>query len=191
MLGMRLKPDQSTHPHGDHLNTDKKIMATALWIKREDLVRQTALGGNVDTDKFIQFIKIAQEIHIQNYTGTKLYDKISDDIIAGTLANPYLALVNDYLQPMLIHYAMVEYLPFAAYTIANGGVYKHTSENSTSVEKNEVDFLVEKERNIAQYYTDRFITYMSYNQATFPEYYLNNNADVFPDTDANFSSWVL
>ncbi len=166
-------------------------MATALWIKREDLVRQTALGGNVDQDKFLQFIKIAQEIHIQNYTGTKLYDKISDDIIAGTLANPYLALVNDYLQPMLIHFAMVEYLPFAAYTIANGGVYKHTSENSTSVDKTEVDFLVEKERNIAQYYTDRFITYMSYNQATFPEYYLNNNADVFPDTDANFSSWVL
>jgi len=166
-------------------------MATALWIKREDLVRQTALGGNVDTDKFIQFIKIAQEIHIQNYTGTKLYNKISADIIAGTLSNPYLALVNDYLQPMLIHWAMVEYLPFAAYTIANGGVYKHTSENSTSVEKNEVDFLVEKERNIAQYYTDRFITYMSYNQATFPEYYQNSNADVYPDTDANFASWVL
>ena len=166
-------------------------MATALWIKREDLVRQTALGGNVDQDKYLQFIKVAQEIHLQNYTGTKLYDKISNDIIAGTLANPYLALVNDYLQPMLIHYAMAEYLPFAAYTIANGGVYKHTSENSTSVEKNEVDFLVEKERNIAQYYTDRFITYMSYNQATFPEYYQNSNADVFPDTDANFSSWVL
>jgi hypothetical protein len=166
-------------------------MATALWIKREDLVRNTALGGNVDTDKFIQFIKIAQEIHIQNFTGTRLYDKISNDIIAGTLTGRYLALVNDYLQPMLIHYAMVEYLPFAAYTIANGGVYKHTSENSTSVEKNEVDFLVEKERNIAQYYTDRFITYMSYNQATFPEYYQNSNADVFPDTDANFSSWVL
>ena len=166
-------------------------MATALWIKREDLVRQTALGGNVDTDKFIQFIKIAQEIHIQNYTGTRLYNKISDDIIANTLANPYLALVNDYLQPMLIHFAMVEYLPFAAYTIANGGVYKHTSENSTSVDKNEVDFLVEKERNIAQYYTDRFINYMSYNQATFPEYNLNSNADVYPDTTADFASWVL
>jgi hypothetical protein len=164
---------------------------TALWIKREDLVRQTALGGNVDTDKFLQFIKIAQEIHIQNYTGTRLYDKISNDIIANTLANPYLALVNDYLQPMLIHFAMVEYLPFAAYTIANGGVYKHTSENSTSVDKNEVDFLVEKERNIAQYYTDRFITYMSYNQQTFPEYNLNSNADVYPDTTADFASWVL
>jgi hypothetical protein len=164
---------------------------TALWIKREDLVRQTALGGNVDTDKFIQFIKIAQEIHIQNYTGTRLYDKISNDIIANTLANPYLALVNDYLQPMLIHFAMVEYIPFAAYTISNGGVFKHTSENSTSVDKLEVDFLVEKERNIAQYYTDRFITYMSYNQQTFPEYNLNSNADVYPDTTADFASWVL
>jgi hypothetical protein len=50
----------------------------------------------------------------------------------------------------------------------------------------EVDYLVGKARDLAQYYTDRFITYMSYNQATFPEYYLNSNADVYPDTDANF-----
>jgi hypothetical protein len=166
-------------------------MATALWITRNDLVRNTALGGNLDQDKYLQFIKVAQEIHIQNYTGTKLYDKISNDIIAGTLANPYLALVNDYLQPMLIQWALVEYLPFAAYTISNGGVFKHNSENSTTADKLEVDYLVSKARDLAQYYTDRFITYMSYNQATFPEYYLNNNADVFPDTDANFSSWVL
>jgi len=29
-------------------------MAEALLITRDDLVRLTALGGNVDTDKFIQ-----------------------------------------------------------------------------------------------------------------------------------------
>ena len=166
-------------------------MATALFIKREDLVRNTAIGGNVDTDKFIQFIKIAQEIHIQNYTGTQLYNKISTDITNSTLVNPYLALVNDYIQPMLIHWAMVEYLPFAAYTIGNGGVFKHNSENSTTAEKIEVDYLVNKARDLGQYYTDRFITYMSYNQASFPQYNANNNADVYPDTDANFASWVL
>lgn len=166
-------------------------MAKALWIKREDLVRNTLISGNLDTDRFIQFISIAQDIHLQNYTGTKLYDKISNDIIAGTLANPYLSLVNDYLQPMLIQWALTEYLPFAAYTVGNGGVFKHNSENSTTADKLEVDYLVNKARDLAQYYTDRFITYMSYNQATFPEYYLNSNADVFPDTDANFSSWVL
>ena len=108
-------------------------MATALFIKREDLVRSTALGGKVDTDKFIQWIKVAQEIHVQNYLGTDLYNKISADIIDGTLSGSYLTLVNTYVQPMLIHFAMMEYLPFAAYTIANGGVYKHNSENSTGV----------------------------------------------------------
>jgi hypothetical protein len=63
-------------------------MAKALWIKREDLVRNTALGGNIDTDKFIQFISIAQDIHIQNYTGTKLYDKISMTSLPVRLPTP-------------------------------------------------------------------------------------------------------
>jgi hypothetical protein len=166
-------------------------MPTALFIKREDIVRNTVISGNVDTDKFIQFIKIAQEIHIQNYTGTKLYDKISADIIANTLAGNYLSLVTDYLQPMLIHFAMTEYLPFAAFTVANGGVYKHTSENATSADKIEVDYLVEKERTIAKYYTERFIDYMSFNQSLFPEYNANVNEDIYPDRDSRPASWVL
>jgi hypothetical protein len=70
-------------------------------------------------------------------------------------------------------------------------VFKHNSENSTTAEKIEVDYLVGKARDLAKYYTDRFITYMSYNQASFPQYNSNNNADVYPDTDANFASWVL
>lgn len=166
-------------------------MATALFIKREDIVRNTVISGNVDTDKFIQFIKIAQEIHVQNYTGTKLYDKISSDIIAGTLAGNYLSLVTEYLQPMLIHWAMVEYLPFAAFTVANGGVFKHTSENATNAEKIEIDYLVEKERTIAKYYTERFIDYMSFNQSLFPEYNANVNEDIYPDRDSRPASWVL
>ena len=42
-------------------------MATVLFINRTDLVRNSILDGNVDTDKFIQFIKISQQINIQNY----------------------------------------------------------------------------------------------------------------------------
>lgn len=166
-------------------------MAKALWIKREDIVRNTVISGNVDTDKFLMFISIAQDIHIQNYTGTKLYERISNDILANTLANPYLALVTNYIQPMLIHFAMTEYLPFAAFTVANGGVFKHTSENATNAEKIEIDYLVEKERTIAKYYTERFIDYMSFNQSLFPEYNANVNEDIYPDRDSRPASWVL
>ncbi len=166
-------------------------MATALFIKRQDLVRNSILDGNVDTDKFIQFIKIAQQIHIRNYLGTDLYNKISNDIIADSLTGDYLTLVNTYIQPMLIHFAMVDYLPFAAYQVKNGGIFKHTSENAETVSKNEVDYLVQKEREFAEYYTRRFIDYMTHNQTSFPEYNTNSNEDVYPDKDSLFNGWVL
>ncbi len=166
-------------------------MAQALLISRKDIVKFTAMNGNVDTDKFIQFVKIAQDIHIQNYLGTDLLEKIESDIISSSLTGDYLNLVTDYVKPMLIHWAMVEYLPFSAYTLANKGVYKHTSENATNVDKEEIDFLIEKERNLAQYYTDRFISYMSFNIDSFPEYNTNSNEDVYPDKDASFEGWVL
>ena len=166
-------------------------MAESLIITRDDIVRYTALNGNVDTDKFLQFIKIAQDIHIQNYLGSKLFQKIQADIIANTLSGNYLNLVVSFVKPMLVHWAMVEYLPFAAYTIANKGVYKHSSENAENVDKNEVDYLLEKERSIAQHYTERFIDYMSFNQTLFPEYRANINNDMFPDTNNNNIGWYL
>lgn len=167
-------------------------MATALFITRKDLIKNTALSGSVDTDKFIQFIKLAQEIHIRNFLGTDLYDKISQDIIDDDLSGDYLTLVNDYIQDMLIHYAMVEYLPFASYSISNSGVHKHNSENSQLASKQEVDQLIERERNYAEYYTNRFIEYMSFNAPSkFPEYYTNNNEDIYPDKDVLFNGWVF
>ena len=106
-------------------------MAEALFITRQDLVRFTAVNGNVDTDKFIQFIKIAQDIHIQRILGSKLYHVVQSKISGGTLTGDYLDLVNNYVKKMLIHWSMVEYLPFAAYQINNKGIF--TSELFFSV----------------------------------------------------------
>lgn len=166
-------------------------MATALFISRDEIVKFTALNGNIDSDNFVQWIKLAQDIHIQGYLGTDLFNKINADIVANTLAGNYIMLVNVYIKPMLIHWSMVEFLPFAAYTIANKGVYKHGSENSSNVDKSEIDFLVEKERSIAQSYTRRFIDYMSFNNNLYPEYNTNSNADVFPSKESDFVGWVL
>jgi hypothetical protein len=166
-------------------------MATVLFIKRSDLIKNTIMDGNVDTDKFIQFIKLAQQIHIRNYLGSDLYNKISTDISTSSLAGNYLALVNDYIQPMLIHFAMMDYLPFAAFSVKNGGVFKGSSENAETASKSEVDYLVAKEREFAEYYTRRFIDYMNFNSNLFPEYTSNSNEDINPDKDATFNGWVL
>jgi hypothetical protein len=166
-------------------------MAKALFITRDDLVKYTALNGNIDTDTFIQYIIIAQDLHIQNYLGTRLFKKFNDGIVDNNLTQTYKDLLTDYIKPMLIHWAMVEFLPFSAYTIANKGVFKHTSENATSVDKSEVDYLVEKERSVANHYTTRFVDYMCFNQSNFPEYNTNSNGDMFPDSESNFYGWIL
>lgn len=166
-------------------------MATALFITPTDLKQNTLIDGSVDVDRFIQFVKISQQIHIQNYLGSALYDKISADIVAGTLSGDYLTLVRDYIKDMLIHFAMVDYLPFAAFQVSQGGVYKHNSENSENATKEEVDDLVEKHREFAQFYTRRFIDFMSFNNNLYPEYNQSTEDDMYPDKEANFVGWVL
>ena len=127
-------------------------MREVLCITRNDIVRYSNLNGAVDSDKMIQFIKLAQDIHLETVLGTDLMNRLKSDIEAGTLTDPYLTLLNKYIKPMLIHYSLLEIIPFNAYQISNGGIFKHNSENSESVSKSEVDFLAEKHRKIAQNY---------------------------------------
>ena len=167
-------------------------MAEALLIKPIDLKRFTFVDGNLDSDKLLQFVKIAQDIHIQSYLGTDLLDKIKNDIVAGTLTGAYLTLLETYIKPMLIHWAMVEYLPFAAYNVTNKGMYKSTSENAETVDKNEVDFLIQKSRSLAENYSQRFVDYMVYNQSNFPEYTSNSNNDIYPNHgNGQITNWYL
>ena len=169
-------------------------MATVLFINRTDLVRNSIVDGNVDSDKYLQFIRLAQAIHIQNYLGTKMYEGLTNAIVAGIDlgANArWKLLLNEYIVPMQIWFAQVEYIPWGSYQLRNGGMMKHRSENSETVSKDEVDFLVEKARTNAEWYSRRFIDYMSFNQTLFPEYTSNVNDDIYPSTNATFNGWVL
>lgn len=167
-------------------------MATALFIKKQDLVRNTIINGSVDADLFMQSIKTAQFQHIQGYLGTALYNEISNQILTDTVTNDVTELLNEYIQPMLIHFSMVDYLPFASYEIKNGGLFKTSSEKGESVSQDEVSYLVQKHRSSAEFYTRRFIDYMSFNASSkFPKYFENNNEEMYPQKSTSFNGWVL
>ena len=168
-------------------------MATVLFINRTDLVRNSILDGNIDTSKFVQFIKLAQEIDVQQIIGTNMYDGLSAAI--PNIDEPgnarWKTVLDDYIAPMLIWFAQVDYIPFASYQIRQGGMFKHRSENAETVSKEEVDYLTEKARTNAEWYSRRFIDFMSFNETTYPEYTSNTNDDIFPSYDATFNGWVL
>jgi hypothetical protein len=167
----------------------------AIFITNEDIKRYSILDGNLDNDKFGQFVEIAQDIHVHSYLGTDLYNKLQALIIAGEvndLGNEYYkTLLETYIKPMHIHWSIVEIMPYIAYTIANGGVYKHQSESSESASMEEINSLKESSRTTAQWYTERMINYLCENSVDFPEYSTNSGADIDPSHDQLTGGWVL
>jgi len=168
----------------------------ALFITVKDLKANSIISGNTDADKLIHFIDVAQDIHIQNYLGGKLYDKMQSLILSGDIdlvANSdYKSLRDEFIKPMLIWYTQLEYLPFSMFKVDNGGVSKHRGEESDSVNFSDVDRMMSKISDRAEFYTRRFLDYICFNSIKFPEYTNNQNGDMYPDRDVDsFSSWVL
>ena len=166
-------------------------MAQVLFVSPADVIKRTGINGNVDRDQMIQFIKIAQDIHIQSILGTNLFNKIASDISADTLTGNYLTLFTSYIQDMVIHYAAIEILPYIHYKIANGGIYVKGAENGESVTKEDLNYLVQKERDIAEHYSRRFIDHMSFYSSLYPEYNNSSDDDMYPSKNQNFNGWVL
>jgi len=163
----------------------------ALLIARTDIAKYTSLDGNIDYDKILPFVKTAQDIWIQQYTGTNLLVKIKNDILNDTLTGNYLSIVNTFLKPMLIHFTMVEYLPFASFQISNQGVNQRTVENGQVATQENIQYLTEKYKRIAENYAQRFIDYMNFNNNLFPEYLNNNNEKINPQQQNYLGGWHI
>lgn len=166
-------------------------MATALFVTTTDVKRFTVIDGNVDNDKFIQFIEIAQTIHIQNVLGTDLYEKLQSDISGASLTGNYETLVETWIKPSLIWYAFYEYLTWAGITISNKGAFRHTSESAVSLDSSEIATLEDKAKNIADYYLSRLNDYLCANSNLFPEFTTNSDGDIRPDISPSTGSWYL
>lgn len=165
-----------------------------LFVNEDKLKSSTAINYNVDTAFLLPFLKIAQDKHLQIILGTKLYDKLQNDIAGvdgATLDNPYKTLVDDYIQDAIIHYALVEALPFISFQIKNGSITQKNSENGTAATRQDVDYLVQKERDSAEFYGQRIVEYLCNDSSSFPEYSQNTGADLNPISNAYYTGIKL
>jgi hypothetical protein len=159
-------------------------MAFGLFITRNDIIKNTPLGGAIDADALLPFVRTAQEKYLLNLLGTVLYNKIQDDIEAGeSFTGYYQTLVQDYVKPTIIWYSCVEYIPFSAISFKSNGAVKHISEQSVSPGKNEVDYLLSKALDNAGYYATRLQDYLTANSSNIPEYLesVGDSTQIYPD----------
>jgi len=165
-------------------------MAKVLLIGRKELVRYTPLSGNIDTDKIIQYIEIAQDIHIQQLLGTDLLEKLQADIAGAGLDANYQKVV-DLVKPILAQYAFVEYLPFAMYSVSNKGIFKHTAEQSEGINRDDMVSMKEAARDTAQFYAKRLVDYLCAKSELYPEYTSNTEEDINPSRRRPFGGWHI
>lgn len=172
-------------------------MAKALFVTANEVKRRSNIKGNVDDDKIVQFIEKSQELHVQNYMGTNLYEKVQGLLEADTIDDAgnsaYKTLWTEYIKPMACWFAIGDYLPWAMFEIDNSGINKKFSQSSDPITLEELDRLNNEADNAAQFYTQRFIDYVCANLDSFPEYSTtSNNSDMHPDGDVSYGGgWVL
>ena len=159
-------------------------MSYALFITRNDIIKNTPLQGAIDSDKLLPFIRTAQDKYLMNLLGTVLFNKLQDDITNGTpFTGYYETLMEDHVKPTLIWYACVEYIPFSGISFKSEGSFKHQSEQSVSPGKNEIDYLLSKALNNADYYSRRLQDYLIAYSAQIPEFLqsVGNATQQYPD----------
>ncbi|QDP52962.1 MAG: hypothetical protein Tp165SUR256671_43 [Prokaryotic dsDNA virus sp.] len=166
-------------------------MSYILFISENKLKDSTSMGGNIDAEFYLPYMKVAQKKYIETKLGTDLFESLQTKISGGNLTGNYKTLVDDYIQDSLVHWSLYECLPFLRVRIANNGIGVKTSENLESLSQEDMNTLREEIRNTAEFYTERMIEYLRHNNANFPEYSTSSGADVQPDTNAFYSGMNL
>lgn len=159
-------------------------MAYALFITRNDIIKQTPLQGAIDADKLLPFIRTAQDKYILNLLGTVLFNKLQSDITTDTaFTGKYEELMEDYIKPTLVWYSCVEYIPFSGISFKSEGSFKHQSESSISPGKTEIDYLLSKALNNADYYATRLQDFLIAYSNDIPEFLesVGNATQIYPD----------
>lgn len=161
-------------------------MSYALFINRNDIIKNTPLQGAIDADALLPFIATAQKKYIKNLIGTVLYDYLQAQITADTVGNLsiyYQDLLDDYIKNTLIWYACVEYIPFSSVTFKSNGAVKQQSEQGVAPTKTEIDFLLQKAQENGDYYALRLQNYLIAYSNKIPQYLqsVGNQTQIYPD----------
>ena len=161
-------------------------MAYALFINRNDIIKNTPLQGAIDADALLPFVRTAQDKYLKNLLGTILFDYLQAQITANTVSSLsvyYQDLLDDYVKNTLMWYSAVEYIPFSSVQFKSNGAVKQQSEQGIAPTKGEIDYLLTKAQNNADYYALRLQNYLIAYSQFIPQYLqsIGNQTQIYPD----------
>jgi hypothetical protein len=143
-------------------------MADILFVTDEDIKKRTPMGGNVDTDKYLQSIFHVQQGELLCILGEDLYNIIEDLIRQGTIGDAgnekYNLLVTGVMRDFLVFFAAADYALLANYTIGNGGVSSYQPDNGNPVSTDEILRLTDRLEQKGRMYGQQMLQVLSGNK---------------------------
>jgi hypothetical protein len=168
-------------------------MATkALFISEDYVKENSVIDENVDVKLILPAIVQMQDMKLQTALGTHLFKDLNNKIVAGTLSADEVTLIEDYISPMLLKWVMFELTTVLLFKYRNKNVSKSNSENSFAIDTDEMNYLIGKWQNDAEWYEQRLIEYLCQEVAKFPKYtQAPNYSDIISKTNAFTCSFYL
>lgn len=145
-------------------------MANVLFISESFLKDNTLLHENIDFKYLRPVVILCQDIHVQPKLGTTLYDQLKNQITGGTLTTANETLLTDYIQPALLYWTQAEAPTAISYKFLNKGVHQQSSENSSNASLDEINFISQKYKDKAEWYTERLVRFLLENSSDYPAY---------------------
>lgn len=168
--------------------------ATTIFIDTQYLRENSIINDNVDAKVLQPIIRMAQSKYIQQTIGTSLYNKMIALVIAAKPSLPtpvpvtgnYKILLEDYIIPTLVQYAVYESVPFMNFKFRNKSISKQSSDNATPADLTELYYIRDNVLSTAQFYAERMSTYLNQNTTLFPEY-TAYSGDLSPNSNNSFT----
>jgi len=134
----------------------------------EDLFKlHSPVTASTDITDFIPYICIAQELYIEDVLGIALTTELKEQITSNSLTEVNSNLII-HIAPALSFYAVYQALPFHWASIVNKGITIRESENSKSVNINDISQLRRWIKDDADILRTQLIRFLKECQSHYP-----------------------
>lgn len=137
-----------------------------LIVPIEYLMAASAFDLNIDENKLIFACVNAQKLYLEPMIGSALMRRLQEKPVVA----PYDALLTRFLNDAILSWGAAESVRSIAYSLKNGGIYKHLPTDAEPVTASELNTIKQDFLNKADTFACRAVDYLNANSGQYPEY---------------------
>lgn len=171
-------------------------------INKEMIIACTNVSSNVDVEKIKPVVEAVQRLYLRPILGNNLYDAVilhekayidslaTDPLVEVPVPAAYNTLLQEYIYDFLINKVAGELIVLLSVTTANGGVFRHSSENANEATNDEINNIVDIYESRAKTAEVLLQEYLEEHEALFVEYDTEEDWETAPkETVASRGGW--